>query len=177
MGNNDDALQCYEEAIKLNSQYSKAWYNKGVIHAKLKAYDTAILAFDKAIEIDPHYDKAKYARNRTSLYMKGFTPIKDLEYGIQCSILGYIISLGEERDFLRSNGTFGKVADFYISDDTGKIRVVLWDDQVSLIDGLDLGYQVRVKDCIVRKDWNENLELGCNYRTKIAFSAQDSIDK
>lgn len=174
-GNYIEAKKCYEEAVNINPQYAKPWYNKGLIHARMNDYENAIIAFDKAIEIDPCHDKAKFAKNRATIFMKGFTPIIDLEHGMHCSILGYLTRLREERSILKDNGTIAKLLIFFISDGTGQVRVVLWDDQVKLIDGPHVGYQVKVTDCYVKEGWNEPLELGFNYRTKIVFSIQDSL--
>jgi len=66
----------------------------------------------------------------------------------------------------------GEIAQFYISDGTGRIRFVLWDDQVKLINGIDLGCHIKVSDCYVKEGWNEPLVLGCTSKTKIEWSPE-----
>jgi ankyrin repeat protein/tetratricopeptide (TPR) repeat protein len=58
-GKYQEALQKYEEAILVNSHFAIAWFNKGLMHKKLKQYDDALAAFQKTLEIDPTYSKAK----------------------------------------------------------------------------------------------------------------------
>jgi tetratricopeptide (TPR) repeat protein len=61
------ALQDYDSAISLNSGYSGAYYNRGVLYQyKIKDYKKALADYSKAISIDPNYIKAYH--NRASLY-------------------------------------------------------------------------------------------------------------
>jgi len=43
-GNYDEAIKCYDEAIKLNPQLTEAWSNKGVVLGEQGNYDEAINA-------------------------------------------------------------------------------------------------------------------------------------
>ncbi len=52
-GKYDEAVQAYDEAIKLDPEYASAWHNKGTALYYLGRYDEAILACDKAIRLDP----------------------------------------------------------------------------------------------------------------------------
>jgi len=57
--------------------------------------------------------------------------IADLTYGIKnLSIIGTIKKIFGTYRFDKEDGTKGKVGSFLLSDSTGHIRVVLWDDQV-----------------------------------------------
>jgi replication factor A1 len=87
-----------------------------------------------------------------------------------CSVSGFVTGLGEVREFQRGDGTPGKVANIYISDSTGRVKVALWGDHVRLIDGLDLGYRAEIIDCQIKSGWNEELEISCGWRTRITFA-------
>lgn len=165
-GNQQEAIKCYEEALDANPQYARAWYNKGLIHVCNSDYNNAIMSFEKAVEIDPKYTKAKIAKIRATLFMNNSTPISDLESGMFCCISGFVSSLLDVRKDI------GEIAQFYISDGTGRIRFVLWDDQVKLINGIDLGCHIKVSDCYVKEGWNEPLVLGCTSKTKIEWSPE-----
>ena len=53
------ALQCFEQAVKLNPNHSRAWYNRGMSLMGLgESNDEALHCFQKAIEIDPLYAEA-----------------------------------------------------------------------------------------------------------------------
>lgn len=103
-------------------------------------------------------------------YSEKITPIADLKPGMTCSVSGFVTGLGEVREFQRGDGTPGRVANIYISDATGRIRVTLWGDHVQLIDGLDLGFRADLVDAQVKNGWNEELEISCNWRTRITFA-------
>jgi replication factor A1 len=103
-------------------------------------------------------------------YTEKITPIAELEAGMICTISGFVTGLGEIREFQRSDGTPGKVANIYISDSTGRIKAALWGDHVLLLEGLDLGFRADIVDCQVKSGWNEELEVSCGWQTKITFA-------
>ncbi len=108
--------------------------------------------------------------NKTVSYSEKITPISELKPGLICSVSGFVTGLGEVREFQRGDGSTGRVANIYISDATGRVRVALWGDHVSLIDGLDLGFKADLVDAQVKSGWNEELEISCNWRTRITFA-------
>jgi tetratricopeptide (TPR) repeat protein len=52
IGNYDESIKYYDQAIKINPEYAKAWLNKGNSLAMLDRYDEAILCYSRAVEID-----------------------------------------------------------------------------------------------------------------------------
>ncbi len=48
----DEALEAYNEAIKINLDYAEAWNNKGVTLSKMHRYDEALEAYNEAIRIN-----------------------------------------------------------------------------------------------------------------------------
>ncbi|CAD8131391.1 unnamed protein product [Paramecium sonneborni] len=53
-----EAIDCYDKAIQINSKYEIAWNNKGSALRKLQQYQEAIDCYDKAIQINQKYDIA-----------------------------------------------------------------------------------------------------------------------
>ncbi|MBK9481780.1 MAG: tetratricopeptide repeat protein [Bacteroidetes bacterium] len=56
--NNKDfegAIKEYSKAIKVDNNYTDAYFNKGTCELALKDFKSAKRDFDKAIEIDPKY--------------------------------------------------------------------------------------------------------------------------
>ena len=98
------------------------------------------------------------------------TPIADLKPGMLCSVSGFETGLGEVREFQRDDGKAGRVANIYISDETGRIKVALWAEHVDLLRTLDLGYKAVLIDALAKSGWNEELELSCGWRTRITFA-------
>ena len=65
LGKYYEAIDNYDESLKLNAGDPVTWLNKGICYHWLGIIDylamqTAIECYDKAMEIYPDYDKAKY---------------------------------------------------------------------------------------------------------------------
>ena len=53
----EEAIECYDKAIRINPENYDAWFNKGNSLVKLERHKEAIGCYDKAIRIDPEdYD-------------------------------------------------------------------------------------------------------------------------
>jgi replication factor A1 len=103
-------------------------------------------------------------------FSEKMTPISDLKPGMICSVSGFVTGLGEVREFQREDGRQGRVANIYISDETGRVKVALWGDHVQLLQGLDLGHRAQLIDALVKSGWNEELEISCGWSTRITFA-------
>jgi replication factor A1 len=103
-------------------------------------------------------------------FSEKITQIADLKPGMIASVSGFVTGLGEVRQFQRDDGRAGRVANIYISDNSGRIRVALWGEHVDLLQGLDLGYRAEIIDAMTKSGWNEELELSCGWRTRITFA-------
>jgi tetratricopeptide (TPR) repeat protein len=55
-----EALQCFEQALKLSPQHVNALSNKGMVLAQQKKYAEALDCFDAAIASDPYFAGAWY---------------------------------------------------------------------------------------------------------------------
>jgi tetratricopeptide (TPR) repeat protein len=51
----DEALECLEKAIEIDSNYARAWAKRGDVLDDIKRYDEALTSFDSALELDPNY--------------------------------------------------------------------------------------------------------------------------
>ncbi len=56
----DSAIECYQNAIKINSNYAEAYYNMGIAYRNLDSIKLAIDSYSKALEINPKYSNANY---------------------------------------------------------------------------------------------------------------------
>src|SRR5659263_670668 len=78
------------------------------------------------------------------------------------NVLGKVLDLGKVRTFSRKDGNSGKVANITIGDDTGKIRVTLWDAKAEN-PGVKVGEIVEVMNAYARENSFSNsteLQLG-----------------
>ncbi|EHP86245.1 OB-fold nucleic acid binding domain-containing protein [Methanotorris formicicus] len=81
-------------------------------------------------------------------------------------ITGRIMNISEIRTFKRKDGTEGKLRSIEIADNTGVIRLTLWDDKVELAEDLNVGDVVKVEKAYSRK-WRDRIELNSSADTKI----------
>lgn len=73
-----NAIESYENAVKINPQNRDAWNNLGYGYFNLKDYNKAIECYDQAIKIDPQYSKAYYNIGNAHINLKDYQ--KAIEY-------------------------------------------------------------------------------------------------
>ena len=73
----------------------------------------------------------------------------------EVDIVGRVLSTGEVRAFEREGGRTGKRSSFLLGDETGKIRVVLWDEKAETVKGLKRGDLVLIENAKVK--WREGI--------------------
>lgn len=54
----EEAIEAFNEAIKLNPKYAEAWNGKGNALYNMREYDEAAKAYDEAIRLNPNYAEA-----------------------------------------------------------------------------------------------------------------------
>jgi replication factor A1 len=84
-------------------------------------------------------------------------------------VTGQVISIYPSKTFTRRDLTEGKLASLVISDESGTLRVVLWDDKVELIEDEKIYRKqtVRISHGYVRKGLDGKPELHLGQKGKI----------
>ena len=85
-----------------------------------------------------------------------------------------IINVNPLHEFSRENGSKGKVRDITISDSTGIIRVVLWDDKTQLVNENDINNIISVINGFTRKGRYSDIEIHCGNQTRVDVESIDS---
>lgn len=85
--------------------------------------------------------------------------------------LGKVMRIFDVRNFQTERGA-GKVGSFMFADDTGSMRVVLWNDQAAKLEQLKEGDVVKVKSGYVRSNNFGSLELHLNDRSQILINPE-----
>jgi len=100
--------------------------------------------------------------------------INEIKSGMNSlNVLGKVLDLGKVRTFARKDGTSGKVANITIGDDTGKIRVTLWDAKAEN-PGVKVGEIVEVMNAYARENtFSNSTELQLGSGGGIAKSSAD----
>jgi len=82
------------------------------------------------------------------------------------TVRGRVLDTEPVRTFERDDGDEGRVANLVVGDDTGRVRVTLWDDLTAYAEEIDSGESVEVVDGYVRER-DGDLELHLNDRSSI----------
>ncbi|MFC4552890.1 MULTISPECIES: single-stranded DNA binding protein [Halorussus] len=88
--------------------------------------------------------------------------VEDLSLGLSdVNLRGKLLDTDSIRTFSRDDGSEGRVSNLKVGDETGRIRVTLWDEQADLAEELDPGISVEVVDGYVReRDGSLELHVG-----------------
>lgn len=90
------------------------------------------------------------------------------------SVKGLVISVGSIHEFTRDDNSIGRVRNISISDDTGVIRVVFWDDKAQLIDEQPIDKIITILNGYTRKNQYSDIEIYCGKQTRINLETAPS---
>ena len=109
--------------------------------------------------------------------------IASLELGKQNqTLIGRIMSISHTKTFKRKKvdpkkpEELGKVANIKVADDTGEIKVVLWNEKTKKLENLKEGDLVRVIDVDIREGFRGDEEAHLNPRSTIKKLDEDGFD-
>ncbi|SNR59063.1 single-stranded DNA binding protein [Halorubrum vacuolatum] len=88
--------------------------------------------------------------------------VEDLTLGASdVDLVGKVLDTGSMRTFSRDDGSEGRVANLTVGDETGRVRVTMWDDKADLVEKFEAGETVEVGDGYVReRDGDLELHVG-----------------
>jgi len=96
--------------------------------------------------------------------------IQDLISGLNdVTVAGRVVAVYPPKTFTRRDWTEGKLASLVVSDESGTLRVVLWDDKVELVEGgkIQREQTVRISHGYVREGLDGKPELHLGQRGNI----------
>ena len=107
----------------------------------------------RAIEVDESVPNTEVAHSRDK------ETIADLLPGLNAvEMSGAVLEVGSVRTFTKRDGSVGKVSNITIGDETGRMRVTLWDDMAENVIDFVSGDVVDIKNGYTRERY-ERLEL------------------
>lgn len=108
-------------------------------------------------------------------YEQKFLKISEIADGMNgVNLSGVILDISDVRTFNRKDGSEGTIGTLTIGDDTGKIRVSLWDDKTVYLDEFDFGESVDILNAYSRmNDFSQSVELNVGSRGNVIASAQE----
>ena len=89
------------------------------------------------------------------------------------STKGLILNVNPLHEFSRENDTMGRVRDLLISDSSGIIRIVLWDDKTQDITEKDVDKILSILNGYIRTNKYSGLEVHCGNQTQIIAEDAD----
>ncbi len=103
------------------------------------------------------------------------TPINDIKSGMgDLNIRGRILDISEIRTFNKRDGGTGKVANILIGDETGKIRVTLWDELTETTNEIEVDDSVEIINGYAKENnFNQQVEVQVGNRSTIRKIEED----
>ncbi len=73
--------------------------------------------------------------------------VSDVEEGLDSiELVGRVVDTSDVSEFTRDDESEGKVGSLTLGDETGTIRVTLWEDKTSILENLEEGEIIKIKD-------------------------------
>ena len=107
---------------------------------------------------------------------KGEISIKNLVSGLNdVTIIGRVIAAYPVQTFSRKDSSQGKVARLLLADETGDLKLVLWDDNTNVVETgkIQQGQILKVLHAYVRESLNGKLELHLGRKGELEISPKD----
>ena len=89
------------------------------------------------------------------------------------SIQGRLLSISNIKTFTTKKGREGKVANLTVEDSTGKIRVVMWTDNMKYMNRIEEGNIVKINNLEVRKGYTGDLEVQMRSNSSIQVMPEE----
>lgn len=107
----DEALEDYNEAVRLDGSFAPSYNNRGVVYAAIEEYDVALADFNRALDMDSNYPPAYINRGIVSAIQGDWDSAQaDFEMAIEVAGLEDVVS--ELRDPERDPNTARPPYDF-----------------------------------------------------------------
>ncbi|MEP6754790.1 MAG: tetratricopeptide repeat protein [Chthonomonadales bacterium] len=72
----EEALDCFNRALRMDKEYGAAWYNKALCLKNMERYEQSLRAFHKAVEFNPNDQAVKRKRDEVVDIVASLAPTK-----------------------------------------------------------------------------------------------------
>lgn len=149
---------------------------------KAKDFDASGLELGDAVAINGGYARERYGEFEIHVGKSGEIKISDEEVKYEekilkideiglnerCTIMGSVIEIEGIREFVKKDGSVGKVVNIYVEDETARVRVSLWGEHTDFIKDVSIGSTVKIMDGYA-KIWKDEIELNVDWNSKIGL--------
>ncbi len=91
------------------------------------------------------------------------------------SIKARVVNITEPNTFERDDGDDGKVQNVVLGDDTGTIRLTLWDEQTEIAEKVEEGDAIHITGAYTVEDNRENAELRLGDSAQVKMAEEDEV--
>lgn len=101
--------------------------------------------------------------------------IKDIKDGMgDLNVTGKVLEVSEVRTFQRKDGNSGRVGNLVLGDETGTVRVTLWDEKTDFLNQIEYGDTVELVNAYARQNaFTQKIELQIGNRSIIRKSEKE----
>ncbi len=86
-----------------------------------------------------------------------------------------VTNILDANTFTRDDGDEGKVQNIVLGDNTGTIRVTLWDEQTEIAEKIDEGDAIEIQNAYTVEDDRENAELRLGDESQVKMADDDEV--
>jgi len=103
------------------------------------------------------------------------TKITDIKNGMSdINLRARVLDIADIKTFNRKDGSTGRVSNITVGDDTGKIRVTLWDEKTDLLSGLKINDSIEIINAYARENnFSQQVEVQVGNRTIVKQTDKD----
>ena len=101
--------------------------------------------------------------------------IADITFGMKnITVIGRIRQINKTYPIRRNDGSDGYVNSFILSDSSGDIKVILWNEQVKILEneGFEVNSIIKLRDVYIKKDRNEKKEINLGESSEFIISPE-----
>lgn len=129
-------------------------------------------AFSQKVELQVGNQGVIRKSEKELEYEEEFVPIGDITADASdVNISGRVLDISEVRTFEKRDGSPGRVGNLLVGDETGKIRVTLWDEKTDFLEEVDFDESVEIIHAYARENtFSQQVELQIGNRGLIRKS-------
>ncbi|MHA2429392.1 MAG: hypothetical protein ACXACC_00025 [Promethearchaeota archaeon] len=162
-----------KEIHKKAKEYGGFMSKQGILFIIAKEYGMNIYS--------PEIETELYQEGEEDINYDEFTlPISNLKEGMEnIVLLGKILKCFSPKEFLRKDNTIGAVSSCIIGDNSGEIKVIMWDEKATVMnnDSFKEGELVRVLGDYTKINRDRNLEVHLGKKGKMILAPEDINSK
>lgn len=163
----------FDEIVKKILEKSPITYDELMHRIKKKQEELKIITPEGAATIVAHELKVNLGiptPQPIPLYIEDIAPGMS-----KIDVVGRVVKVAEPKDFVRHTGGTGSRGAFWITDKTGTVRVVLWDERTEILreKKIEKGDIVRIRNAYAKRGINGQPELSLGNRGVIEINPDD----